>query len=549
MAKYIFVTGGVTSSLGKGIIAASLAKLLQARGLTATIQKFDPYINVDPGTMNPYEHGECYVTEDGAETDLDLGHYERFLNIYTSQANNVTTGSIYQTVINRERAGDYLGKTVQVIPHITDEIKRRMKLLGDSNKYDVILTEIGGTVGDIESLPFIEAVRQLQWEMPEEDCLVVHLTLIPYLKAAKELKTKPTQHSVKMLSENGVHPDILVCRTERPLSDEIKRKLALFCNVKQDAVIEAADASTIYEVPIAMLREKLDVIVLKKLNITNYHEPELEKWKDFLEKLKHPKNRVTIGLIGKYIELQDAYKSILESFIHAGAMNDCKVHVVNVHSEFITGENVAEKLNELDGLLVAPGFGHRGVEGKIIAVKYARENNLPFFGICLGMQMAAIEFARNVLNISDANSTEMQPDTTNPVIDMMEEQKKITIKGGTMRLGSFPCVIKQNSMAHRIYGQTKISERHRHRWEFNNAYLSQFENAGMIASGINPETGLVEIIELPNHPFYIGVQYHPELKSTVENPQPIFASFIKAAREFSEAKHSVKNPLLQSEMI
>ena len=549
MAKYIFVTGGVTSSLGKGIIAASLAKLLQARGLTATIQKFDPYINVDPGTMNPYEHGECYVTEDGAETDLDLGHYERFLNIHTSQANNVTTGSIYQTVINRERAGDYLGKTVQVIPHITDEIKRRMKLLGDSNKFDVILTEIGGTVGDIESLPFVEAVRQLQWEMPEEDCLVIHLTLIPYLKAAKELKTKPTQHSVKLLSENGVHPDILVCRTEKPLSEEIKRKLALFCNVKQDAVIEAADASTIYEVPIAMLREKLDLIVLKKLNITKYHDPELDKWKGFLDKLKYPKNKVTIGLIGKYIELQDAYKSILESFIHAGAMNDCKVQVINVHSEFITEENVAEKLNELDGLLVAPGFGHRGVEGKIIAVKYARENNLPFFGICLGMQMAAIEFARNILNIKDANSTEMQADTANPVIDMMEEQKKITIKGGTMRLGSFPCVIKQNSMAHRIYGQTKISERHRHRWEFNNAYLSQFENAGMIASGINPETGLVEIIELPNHPFYIGVQYHPELKSTVENPQPIFASFIKAAREFSEAKHSVKNPLLQSEMI
>ena len=427
MAKYIFVTGGVTSSLGKGIIAASLAKLLQARGLKTTIQKFDPYINVDPGTMNPYEHGECYVTEDGAETDLDLGHYERFLNIHTSQANNVTTGSIYQTVINRERAGDYLGKTVQVIPHITDEIKRRMKLLGDTNKYDVILTEIGGTVGDIESLPFVEAVRQLQWEMPEEDCLVVHLTLIPYLKAAKELKTKPTQHSVKLLSENGVHPDILVCRTERPLSDEIKRKLALFCNVKQDSVIEAMDASTIYEVPIAMLKEKLDVIVLKKLNITNYNEPELEKWKGFLDKLKHPKNKVTIGLIGKYIELQDAYKSILESFIHAGAMNDCKVQVINVHSEFITDENVAEKLGELDGLLVAPGFGHRGVEGKIIAVKYARENNLPFFGICLGMQMAAIEFARNVLQIPDANSTEMQPDTANPVIDMMEEQKKITM--------------------------------------------------------------------------------------------------------------------------
>ena len=549
MAKYIFVTGGVTSSLGKGIIAASLAKLLQARGLTATIQKFDPYINVDPGTMNPYEHGECYVTEDGAETDLDLGHYERFLNIHTSQANNVTTGSIYQNVINRERAGDYLGKTVQVIPHITDEIKRRMKLLGETNKYDVILTEIGGTVGDIESLPFIEAVRQLQWEMPEEDCLVVHLTLIPYLKAAKELKTKPTQHSVKMLSENGVHPDILVCRTERPLSDEIKRKLALFCNVKQDAVIEAADASTIYEVPIAMLRENLDIIVLKKLNITNYREPDLDKWKDFLDKLKHPKNKVTIGLIGKYIELQDAYKSILESFIHAGAMNDCKVQVVNVHSEYITEENVAEKLNELDGLLVAPGFGHRGVEGKISAVKYARENNLPFFGICLGMQMAAIEFARNILNIKDANSTEMQPDTTNPVIDMMEEQKKITMKGGTMRLGSYPCVIKEDSLAYKIYGKREISERHRHRWEFNNAYLRQFENAGMMASGINPETGLVEIIELPNHPFFIGVQYHPELKSTVENPQPIFVSFIEAAKEFAEAKHSIKNPLLQSEMI
>ena len=549
MAKYIFVTGGVTSSLGKGIIAASLAKLLQARGLTTTIQKFDPYINVDPGTMNPYEHGECYVTEDGAETDLDLGHYERFLNIHTSQANNVTTGSIYQTVINRERAGDYLGKTVQVIPHITDEIKRRMKLLGDSNKYDVVLTEIGGTVGDIESLPFVEAVRQLQWEMPEEDCLVVHLTLIPYLKAAKELKTKPTQHSVKLLSENGVHPDILVCRTERPLSEEIKRKLALFCNVKQDSVIEAMDASTIYEVPIAMLKEKLDVIVLKKLNIINYNEPELDKWKGFLDKLKHPKNKVTIGLIGKYIELQDAYKSILESFIHAGAMNDCKVQVINVHSEFITDENVSEKLSELDGLLVAPGFGNRGVEGKIIAVKYARENNLPFFGICLGMQMAAIEFARNVLNIKDANSTEMEADTPNPVIDMMEEQKKITMKGGTMRLGSYPCLIKENSLAFQIYGRIEISERHRHRWEFNNAYLSQFENAGMIASGINLETGLVEIIELPMHPFFIGVQYHPELKSTVESPQPIFVSFIKAAKEFAEAKHSIKNPLLQSEMI
>ncbi|MDE3183586.1 MAG: CTP synthase [Bacteroidota bacterium] len=534
MAKYIFVTGGVSSSLGKGIIAASLAKLLQARGLRVTIQKFDPYINVDPGTLNPYEHGECFVTEDGAETDLDLGHYERFLNINTSQANNVTTGRIYQTVINREREGDYLGKTVQVIPHITDEIKRRMMLLGEKNQYDVILTEIGGTVGDIESLPFIEAVRQIQWELPDEDCLVVHLTLVPYLKAAKELKTKPTQHSVKLMSENGVHPDILVCRTERPLGEDLKRKIALFCNVKVDSVIEAADASTIYEVPIAMLREKLDLIVLKKLNITNYNEPELTKWKEFLDKVKHPGNKVSIGLIGKYIELQDAYKSILESFIHAGAMNDCKVQVVNVHSEYIDEENVNEKLMGLDGLLVAPGFGFRGVEGKIIAVKYARENNLPFFGICLGMQMAAIEFARNVLGIADADSTEMNPDTQNPVIDMMEEQKKVTMKGGTMRLGSYPCVIKENTLALSVYGTTEINERHRHRWEFNNKYLKQYEEAGMIASGINPESGLVEIMELKNHPFFIGVQYHPELKSTVENPHPLFVHFINAAKEFTK---------------
>jgi CTP synthase len=548
MAKYIFVTGGVTSSLGKGIIAASLAKLLQARGLKVTIQKFDPYINVDPGTLNPYEHGECFVTEDGAETDLDLGHYERFLNIFTSQANNVTTGRIYQTVINKEREGDYLGKTVQVVPHITDEIKRRMLLLGEKKEYDIIITEIGGTVGDIESLPFIEAVRQLQWEMPEEDCIIVHLTLIPYLKAAKELKTKPTQHSVKLMSENGIHPDILVCRTERPLTDELKRKIALFCNVKQNAVIEAADASTIYEVPIYMLREKLDLIVLNKLNITNYNEPELAKWKEFLDKLRHPFNKVTIGLIGKYIELQDAYKSILESFIHAGAMNDCKVQIVNVHSEFITDENVCDKLGSLDGLLVAPGFGFRGVEGKVIAVKYARENKLPFFGICLGMQMAAIEFARNVLGIRDADSTEMQPDTPNPVIDMMEEQKKITIKGGTMRLGSYPCVLKENTLAYNIYGTSDINERHRHRWEFNNEYLSRFEEAGMIASGINPQTGLVEILELNGHPFFIGVQYHPELKSTVENPQPVFVSFIKAAKEFKE-RTKIADPIqMQGEM-
>ncbi len=549
MAKYVFVTGGVSSSLGKGIIAASLAKLLQARGLRVTIQKFDPYINVDPGTLNPYEHGECFVTEDGAETDLDLGHYERFLNIFTSQANNVTTGRIYQTVINKEREGAYLGKTVQVIPHITDEIKRRMLQLGVGGLYDVVITEIGGTVGDIESLPFVEAVRQLQWELPEEDSLVIHLTLIPYLKAAKELKTKPTQHSVKMLSQEGVHPDIIVCRTERPLMPELKRKIAQFCNVRQEAVIEAMDAATIYEVPVLMMREGLDVICLKKLNITDYKEPELAKWKEFLDKLKYPKSKVSIGLIGKYIELQDAYKSILESFIHAGAINECQVQVVNVHSEFITDDNVAEKLAGLDGLLVAPGFGHRGVEGKIVAVKYARENGLPFFGICLGMQMAVIEFARNVLGLKTAHSTEMDLNTLDPVIDLMEEQKTVTAKGGTMRLGSYPCEMKQGTLAHKIYNADMISERHRHRWEFNNKYLEQFENAGMIASGKNPATNLVEIVEIPSHPFFIGVQYHPELKSTVENPQPIFVSFIKAAKGYAEKKTEVKNPLLQSEMI
>ena len=504
MAKYIFVTGGVTSSLGKGIIAASLAKLLQARGIRCTIQKFDPYINIDPGTLNPYEHGECFVTDDGAETDLDLGHYERFLNIPTSQANNVTTGRIYQTVINKERAGEFLGKTVQVVPHITDEIKRRMLLLGKDKSFDVILTELGGTVGDIESLPFVEAVRQLTWELPEEDVMVIHLTLIPYLKAAKELKTKPTQHSVKMLSENGVHPDVLVCRTEEPLSNDIKKKIAQFCNVKTEAVIEAMDASTIYEVPVLMLREKLDLICLKKLNITGYGEPVLDKWKGFLDKLKYPKSKITIGLIGKYVELQDAYKSILESFIHAGAMNEVKVNIVNVHSEFITTENVADKLELLDGLLVAPGFGLRGIEGKITAVKYARENKLPFFGICLGMQMAVIEFARNVLGLTDAHSTEMNPNTTNPVISMMEEQKKITNMGGTMRLGSYPCSILHGTLAESIYHGTEINERHRHRYEFNNEYLEQMESAGLIASGKNPATGLVEIVELKDHPFFIG---------------------------------------------
>ncbi len=534
MAKYIFVTGGVTSSLGKGIIAASLAKLLQARGLNVTIQKFDPYINVDPGTLNPYEHGECYVTEDGAETDLDLGHYERFLSSYTSQANNITTGRIYQTVINKERAGDFLGKTVQVVPHITDEIKHRMMLLGQDEKFDIVITEIGGTVGDIESLPFIEAVRQLQWELPDEDVMVVHLTLIPYLKAAKELKTKPTQHSVKMLSETGVHPDILVCRTEQPLNNEIKRKIALFCNVKTDAVIEAMDADTIYEVPLLMLREKLDLICLKKMNITNYAEPNLDKWKSFLDKLKYPKSKVTVGLIGKYIELQDAYKSILESFVHAGAMNEVKVEVVNVHSEFITNENVSEKLAGLDGLLVAPGFGLRGIEGKIIAVKYAREKGLPFFGICLGMQMAVIEFARNILGLKDAHSTEMDANSSNQVISIMEEQKKIKLMGGTMRLGAYPCEIQEGSLAHQIYGTTHISERHRHRYEFNNDYLNQFQENGMIASGTNPDTGLVEIVEIPNHPFFIGVQYHPELKSSVEIPAPLFVGFIAAAKKYNE---------------
>ena len=548
MTKHIFVTGGVTSSLGKGIIAASLAKLLQARGLKVTIQKFDPYINVDPGTLNPYEHGECYVTDDGAETDLDLGHYERFLSIATSQANNVTTGRIYETVINNEREGAYLGKTVQVIPHITDEIKRRMLLLSKEG-FDIVITELGGTVGDIESLPFIEAVRQLQWELPEEDCLVVHLTLIPYLKAAKELKTKPTQHSVRLLSQEGVHPDIIVCRTEEPLSDEIKKKIALFCNVKTDAVIEAADATTIYDVPMLMMEEKLDVICLKKLNIANDKKPELAKWSEFLGKLKSPKSKVTIGLIGKYVELQDAYKSILESFIHAGAMNECKVQVVNIHSEFITYDNVADKLEGLNGLLVAPGFGNRGIEGKIIAVKYARENQLPFFGICLGMQMAVIEFARNVLGLQHAHSTEMNPETCDAVIDLMEEQKKVTSKGGTMRLGAYPCEISPDSLAYSVYDTNVISERHRHRWEFNNYYLEQFENAGFIASGKNADTGLVEIVELINHPFFIGVQYHPELKSTVENPHPLFVHFVKAAKAYAKKKEPVESAVFQREMI
>jgi len=527
--KYIFVTGGVTSSLGKGIIAASLAKLLQSRGYRATIQKFDPYINVDPGTLNPYEHGECYVTEDGAETDLDLGHYERFLNVPTSQANNVTTGRVYQTVIQNERKGAYLGKTVQVIPHITDEIKRRMKILGESGDFDIVITEIGGTVGDIESLPYVESMRQLIWEEGEGNSMVVHLTLIPYLKAAGELKTKPTQHSVKSLLELGVQPDVLVCRTEHALTADIKRKLALFCNVQGNAVIEARDMSTIYEVPLAMLKEKLDKVVLTRLKLKTSVEPDLTQWKEFLFRIEHPKSSVKIALVGKYVELPDAYKSINEAFIHAGASNECEVNVTYIHSEHITEENVAKKLAGFDGVLVAPGFGPRGIEGKVEAIKYVRENNIPFFGICLGMQSSVIEFARNVAGLSDAHSSEMNPDTVNAVIDLMEEQKQVTDKGGTMRLGSYDCALEKGSFAAKSYGKTKITERHRHRYEFNDNYKAQIEAAGMKITGTNPQTGLAEIVEIPEHKWFVGVQFHPELKSTVENPHPLFVAFIGAA--------------------
>jgi CTP synthase len=530
--KYVFVTGGVASSLGKGIIAASLAKLLQARGLRVTIQKFDPYLNIDPGTLNPYEHGECYVTEDGAETDLDLGHYERFLGIYTSQANNVTTGRIYNTVITKEREGAYLGKTVQIVPHITDEIKRRMLLLGQTGNYDVIITEVGGTVGDMESQPFVEAMRQLQWEMPEEDFLSIHLTLIPYLKAAKELKTKPTQHSVQELQSQGVHPDIIVCRTEKELTPEIRRKIALFCNVKPGHVIQSMDAWSIYQVPFNMEAEHLDEMVVNKLEIPNLSKPDLSALSSFLDKLKNPKTEVNIALVGKYVELQDAYKSIQESFVHAGAANQCKVNVLTIQADHLTPENIPQMLAGVDGILVAPGFGSRGLEGKIAAVRYARENKIPFFGICLGMQMAVVEFARDVLGWTDAASTEETPDTPYPVIDLMEEQKKTTLKGGTMRLGAYPCQVQEGTLAWQIYGQPLISERHRHRYELNNRFVAELQAAGLKVSGINPESHLAEMVEIPAHPFFIATQFHPELKSTPERPQPIFVHFVKAALDY-----------------
>lgn len=534
--KYIFVTGGVSSSLGKGIIAASLAKLLQARGYRVTIQKLDPYINIDPGTLNPYEHGECYVTDDGAETDLDLGHYERFLNVPTSQSNNVTTGKIYQSVIDKERRGEFLGKTVQVIPHITNEIKERIQILGNSGDYDIVITEIGGTVGDIESLPYIESIRQLKWELGKENSLVIHLTLIPYLSAAGELKTKPTQHSVKTLMESGIQADILVCRTEHKLNDELRGKLARFCNVEQEAVIESIDASTIYDVPNLMLEEGLDKISLKKLALDDQSVPELTRWNEFLTKHKNPKSTVTIGLIGKYVELQDSYKSILEAFIHAGAENEVKVKVESIHSEFITDDVISHTISKLDGVLVAPGFGERGIEGKIKAVQYAREHKIPFLGICLGMQMAVIEYGRNVCAFAKANSTEMDPDTPYPVIDIMEDQKSITDMGGTMRLGAWECALAPNSIVREVYGEEVILERHRHRYEFNDAYREQLIAAGMKITGTNPETGLVEIIELADHPWFVGVQYHPEYKSTVANPHPLFVAFVKAAVKHSNTK-------------
>lgn len=537
--KYVFVTGGVTSSLGKGIVSASLAKLLQARGYRATIQKLDPYINIDPGTLNPYEHGECFVTDDGAETDLDLGHYERFLNVPTSQANNVTTGRIYQAVIDKERRGDYLGKTVQVIPHITDEIKHRIQILGQTGDFDFVITEIGGTIGDIESLPYVEAVRQLLWELPD-DCLVIHLTLVPYLAAAGELKTKPTQHSVKAMMELGVQPDILVCRTEHHLDDGLRAKIAKFCNVATNAVIQSIDANSIYEVPLLMMEEKLDLVVLEKLKMSSNGEPDLNRWKTFLNKLQNPTKTVVIGLIGKYVELKDSYKSISEALIHAGATNGVKVQIEWIHSENLDANNIENYVNQLDGMLVAPGFGSRGIEGKIEAIRFARENNMPFLGICLGMQCAVIEFARNVLGYKNANTTEIDKQTEHPVISMMEEQRQIMDYGGTMRLGAYPCKLKEGTKAWEAYKKSEISERHRHRYEFNGNYLAEYEKAGMIASGINPESNLVEVVEIPENNWFVGAQFHPEYKSTVDNPHPLFISFVKAAVDNMIAKQSGK---------
>jgi len=528
--KYIFVTGGVTSSLGKGIVSASLAKLLQARDLKVTIQKLDPYINIDPGTLNPYEHGECFVTNDGAETDLDLGHYERFLDIATSQANNITTGRIYQSVINKERKGVYLGKTVQVIPHITNEIIDSVKLLGENNEYDVVITEIGGTIGDIESLPFAEAVRQMKWENPK-DCLCIHLTLVPYLAAAGELKTKPTQHSVKKLQELGVQPDILVCRTEHELDKDIRSKIARFCNVSNDSVIQSIDAKSIYQVPLLMQEEGLDKVVIEKLGIETKELPDLTKWYKFLDNESNPTEKIKIGLIGKYVELQDSYKSIIESLNIAGVSNSCKVKLVWIHSEKVDSDNVAKKLSGLDGILVAPGFGERGIEGKIESIRHARENNIPFLGICLGMQCAVIEYARNVLDLKKAHTVEIDADTTHPVIDMMEEQKNISNMGGTMRLGEYDCEILKDSNSYECYQTINIKERHRHRYEFNNKYLEFFEKSGMIATGKNPETDLVEIVEIPKHKWFTGVQFHPEYKSSVESPHPLFEGFIRACMD------------------
>ncbi|MDR1182514.1 MAG: CTP synthase [Bacteroidales bacterium] len=532
---YIFVTGGVASSLGKGIISASLANLLIARGYRVTIQKLDPYINVDPGTLNPYEHGECYVTEDGAETDLDLGHYERFTNIPTSQKNNVTTGRIYLDVITKERQGYFLGQTVQVIPHITDEIQNSIKALGNTGNFDFVIIEIGGTVGDIESLPFIEAVRQLRWGNAGRT-VIIHLTLVPFLAATKELKTKPTQHSVKTLLEQGLQPDIIVCRTEHDINESLRKKIALFCNVEPQSVLQSIDAKSIYDVPILMYKEGLDREVLRKMNIVCDKEPNLDYWKEFLRKLEYPKHSVTIGLIGKYVELNDAYKSIIESFTHAGVANECKVKIELIHSEHINEENYQQQLEHLDAILVAPGFGTRGIEGKIIAIKYARVNNIPFLGICLGMQCAVIEFARNVLKWKDAHSTEINPDTPYPVIDMMEKQKKISGMGGTMRLGAYPCALKKGSKAFTAYQNENIRERHRHRYEFNNNYLADFEKAGLVATGINKSQNLVEIIELPSHFWFVGVQFHPEYKSTVMKNHPLFVVFVKAAMQYKSGK-------------